>query len=78
MLLITAFALIALIALSLNIAAALGVLGLFLESVFSTFPLHLALGEIFWAHSTDFILVTIPMFILMGEIILHSGIANRM
>ena len=78
MLAITALTLVALIALGLYIAAALGVLGLFLDTAFSPFPLHTAMGEIVWSHSSDFILVTIPMFILMGEIILHSGIANRM
>jgi tripartite ATP-independent transporter DctM subunit len=41
-------------------------------------PLHRALGDIYWTNSTDFILVAIPLFILMGEILLRSGIAERM
>ncbi len=78
MLAATFVSLIVLIALGLYIAGALGVLGLFLDTAFSPFPLHTAMGEIVWSHSIDFLLVTIPMFILMGEIILHAGIANRM
>jgi len=78
MLAFTAASLIGLIALSLHIAVALGILALLLDALFSPFPLYKAAGEIIWSHSIDFILVTIPMFILMGQIMLRSGIAARM
>lgn len=78
MLEMTAVALIVMILLALYVASALGILGLLLDFVFSPFPLHLAMAEVVWSHSIDFILVTIPMFILMGELILQSGVANRM
>ncbi|GAB4293817.1 MAG: TRAP transporter large permease [Roseovarius sp.] len=69
--------LLALIGLSIPVAAALGVLGLVLDAAFSFMPLHRAMGEIAWSASTDFLLVAIPLFILMGEILLRSGIADR-
>ena len=67
-----------LIALSVPIAAVLGILALFLAQVYSPMPLFRALGDIYWVNSTDFILVAIPLFILMGEILLRAGIAARM
>jgi tripartite ATP-independent transporter DctM subunit len=70
--------LIALLALAIPVAAALGVLGLILERLYSTMPLSLAMGEVAWSASRDFLLVSIPMFILLGEILLRSGVAERM
>ncbi len=70
--------LVALIALSLPIAAALGVLGLLLDDLYSSAPLRLAMGEIAWSSSTEFLLVAIPLFILLGEILLRAGVAERM
>jgi tripartite ATP-independent transporter DctM subunit len=74
----TILVLVVLIALALPIAVVLGGLGLFLDAAYSSFPLHVMLGDIFWLHSVNFILVAIPLFIMMGEIILRSGIAERM
>jgi len=37
-----------------------------------------ALGELSWSATTSFILVAVPLFILLGEILLRSGIAERM
>ena len=70
--------LLVLIALSVPIAAVLGVLALTLAQFFSVMPLHLALGDIMWENSIEFLLIAIPLFILMGEILLRSGIAERM
>jgi tripartite ATP-independent transporter DctM subunit len=41
-------------------------------------PLSLAMGEIAWSAGRDFLLVSIPMFVLLGEILLRSGVAERM
>jgi C4-dicarboxylate transporter DctM subunit len=68
----------ALIALSLPVAAVLGLLGASFSLAFSPMPLHLAMGEMFWQSSTETILVAIPMFVLLGEILLRCGIAGRM
>ncbi|MDF1733611.1 MAG: TRAP transporter large permease [Minwuia sp.] len=70
--------LLALIALAVPVAAALGWLGLSLQYMESPMPLHRALGDMVWQTGTDFILVAIPMFVLLGEILLRSGIAERM
>ena len=70
--------LLVLIALSVPIAAVLGVLALSLGHFFSVMPLHLALGDVMWENGIEFLLIAIPLFILMGEILLRSGIAERM
>ncbi len=70
--------LLVLLALSLPVAAALGVLGVLLDQIYSKMPLTLALGEVAWSSSKDFLLVAIPMFILLGEILLRAGVAERM
>ena len=74
----TTLVLIALIALSLPIAVVLGLLALFLDLTYSFLPIQIALGEVFWVHSTNFILIAIPLFILMGELLLRSGISDKM
>ncbi len=70
--------LLALIALSVPIAAVLGVLALTLAQFYSVMPLHFALGDVMWENGIEFLLIAIPLFILMGEILLRSGIAQRM
>ena len=78
MLATTLLLLLALLALALPVAGALGVLGLLLDQIYSSMPLTLALGEVAWSTSKDFLLVAIPMFILLGEILLRAGVAERM
>jgi C4-dicarboxylate transporter, DctM subunit len=75
---VTLALLLGLLALSLPVAAVLGVVGLTLDQLYSFLPLRLALGELVWGATTDVILVAIPMFILLGEILLRTGIAERM
>lgn len=70
--------LIALLALAVPVAAGLGVLGLALLEIYSKLPLALAIGELAWATSNNFLLVAIPFFVLLGEILLRSGMAERM
>jgi tripartite ATP-independent transporter DctM subunit len=70
--------LVVLMALSIPVAATMGLLGLTLSASYSRLPLSLASGEVAWATSTSFILVSIPLFILLGEILLRSGMAERM
>ncbi|WP_374466521.1 TRAP transporter large permease [Ferrovibrio sp.] len=70
--------LIVLLAAAIPVAGALGTLGLLLDKIYSKMPLSLALGEISWSSSKDFLLVSIPMFILLGEILLRAGVAERM
>jgi tripartite ATP-independent transporter DctM subunit len=60
------------------VAAALGVLGLLAGFVFSERPLYLFVGEAVWIPSVNFVLVAVPLFILMGEILLRSGLSERL
>ncbi|MEX2643636.1 MAG: TRAP transporter large permease [Acetobacterales bacterium] len=70
--------LVVLLALALPVAAVLGLLGLGLGGLFSPFPLWLGMAELNWQHSQEYILIAIPLFILLGEIMLRAGIAERM
>lgn len=78
MLVVTLFILIGLLAVSIPVAAVLALLGLTLDLGYSFLPLHRAMGEIAWSTSTEFLLVAIPLFIFLGEILLRAGIAERM
>ena len=70
--------LVVLLALSVPIAAVLGILALTMGMTFSPMPLYMAMGDIAWENGIEFLLIAIPMFILMGEILLRSEIAERM
>ncbi|MBT3304938.1 MAG: TRAP transporter large permease [Alphaproteobacteria bacterium] len=70
--------LLGLIALSIPVATALGSLGLILAQIYSRMPVHRAIGDISWQTSIEFLLVAIPMFVMLGEILLRSGIAAKM
>ena len=78
MLLVTALILLGLLALAIPVAATLGVLGLSLSTFFSPLPLTFAMGEILWSTSNNFLLVAMPFFILLGELLLRTGMAERM
>ncbi len=69
--------LVVMLAISVPIAATMGVLGLALNQFYSSMPLYLAMGEILWNSSSEYILIAIPLFIMLGEILLRSGIAER-
>ncbi|MDP6564638.1 MAG: TRAP transporter large permease [Alphaproteobacteria bacterium] len=60
------------------VAAVLGILSFILDEIAMDGRLTAALAEIYWDKSKEFILVAVPMFILLGEIMLRAGIARRM
>jgi len=62
----------------LYVAGALGALSLILMRVFSDAPLWNVMGNRAWTNYTSFLLVAIPLFILMGELMLRAGFAERM
>ncbi|MCX8113497.1 MAG: TRAP transporter large permease subunit [Burkholderiaceae bacterium] len=70
--------LLVLMALAIPVAASLGVLGMILAQFFAFLPVSRAAGEIAWSSSNEFLLVALPMFILLGELLLRSGLAERM
>jgi len=71
-------AMVVLLALGLPIAIGLGLVGMGLSEFYSIMPLTRAMGEVAWGSSTGFLMVSIPLFVLLGEILLRSGIADRM
>ncbi len=75
----TAFLLLlGLLVLSVPVGAVLGVMGLLLGEFYAQLPLWLAIGQISWNANSSFTLFALPLFVLLGEILLHAGIAARM
>ncbi|MEM1363379.1 MAG: TRAP transporter large permease [Pseudomonadota bacterium] len=70
--------LVTLVAAAVPVAAVLGILGLALDEIFMGGRRALMMGDFIWEQSVEYILVAVPMFILLGEIILRAGIATRM
>ena len=56
---------------------AIGLVGVIGITIASGTQLWLSLGDIVWNTTNTFTLVSIPLFVLMGEIILRSGISTR-
>ena len=73
----TLLLLLGLLAISVPVAAVMGVLGLALNDFFAVMPLQRAMGEIIWNASSEYILIAIPLFVMLGEILLRAGIAER-
>ncbi len=63
--------------LSVPVASTIAGVGIIVGAFFSDYPIFEAVGEITWTASTDFLLLSIPLFVLLGEILLHSGIAKE-
>ncbi|MDD3524858.1 MAG: TRAP transporter large permease [Candidatus Cloacimonetes bacterium] len=61
---------------SLPVAGTMANLAFLLNNLFSPLPLWRASGEISWAVATDFNLFAIPLFILLGQLLVISGIAR--
>jgi tripartite ATP-independent transporter DctM subunit len=78
MITVTVCTLLILLSLAIPVAAALGFLGLILSGLYAKLPLSLAIGELSWSTSNSFLLVAVPFFVLLGEILLRSGMAERM
>src|SRR6188508_1235593 len=64
--------------LAVPVAAGLGWLGLVLNQLYSPISLIVTTGEVTWSTTTSFILVAVPFYVLMGEIMLRTGMAERM
>lgn len=60
-----------------GIGSAMGLLGIIAISVASGFSLWPTLGDIVWNSTESFTLVAVPLFVLMGEVILRSGVSRR-
>ncbi|WP_108660029.1 TRAP transporter large permease [Acuticoccus kandeliae] len=59
------------------IGTAIGLVGIIGVTLASGTRMWPTFGDIIWNTTTSFTLVAIPLFVLMGEIILRSGLARR-
>lgn len=71
-------ALLVVMGIGIPVSASLFLLGVILSGIYSPLPVIRAIGEISWTVSNEFILVAVPLYILMGEILMRSGITERM
>ncbi len=69
--------LVALLVFGAGIGSAMGLVGLLAVTLASGFSLWPTLGDIVWNTTNSFTLVAVPLFVLMGEIILRSGVSTR-
>ena len=60
------------------IAAALGILGIIAGFAFSERPFWDFIGQMVWGPTTNFVLVAVPLFLLMGEIMLRAGLSDKL
>lgn len=69
--------LLAMLSLSIPVGIVLFLLGFGTDIFFSPFPLMRGLGNLVWSTSNNATLIAIPFFVLLGEILVRSGIAAR-
>jgi C4-dicarboxylate transporter DctM subunit len=69
--------LLALLALSLPVGVVLFLLGIGVDQFYSSFPLLRGLGQVVWSSSDSGLLIAIPFFVLLGEILVRAGVAER-
>jgi len=60
------------------IAAVLGILGVLTGLVFSDRPFWNFAGQTIWGPTSNYVLVAVPLFLLMGEILLRAGLSDRL
>ena len=60
------------------VAAVLGLLGILIGLAFSDRPWWAFAGQTLWSPSSNFVLVAVPLFLLMGEILLRAGLSDRL
>jgi C4-dicarboxylate transporter, DctM subunit len=60
------------------VAAVLGVLAFLTGFLFSDRAWWLFAGQTLWGPSSNFVLVAVPLFLLMGEILLRAGLSDRL
>lgn len=69
--------LLGLLALSIPVGIVLFLLGFGVDQFFSNFPLSRALGNMVWTSSNSATLIAIPFFVLLGEVLVRSGVATK-
>ena len=69
--------LLGLLVVSIPVGVVLFLLGFGVDRFYSAFPLSRGLGNMVWSTSNNAALIAIPFFVLLGEILVRSGIAER-
>lgn len=77
MILFTASGLLIFLSLSIPVGIVLFLLAFGIDALFSPFPLMRGLGQVIWSSSNSSTLIAIPFFVMLGEILVRSGIAQR-
>ena len=71
------FGLLGLLTLSIPVGIVLFLLGFGVDRFFTPFPLLRGLGSMVWSTSNNAALIAIPFFVLLGEVLVRTGIAGR-
>ena len=69
--------LLGLMSLSIPVGIVLFLLGFGVDAFFGPFPLIRGLGALVWSTSNNATLIAIPFFVMLGEILVRSGVAAR-
>jgi C4-dicarboxylate transporter DctM subunit len=77
MIVYVAVGLLGLLALTIPVGIVLFLLGLGIDQFFTPFPLVRGLGQMVWSTSNSSTLIAIPFFVLLGEILVRGGIAEK-
>ncbi len=77
MILFTSTGLLVLLSLSIPVGIVLFLLAFGIDQFFSPFPLMRGLGQVIWSSSNSATLIAIPFFVLLGEVLVRSGVARR-
>jgi tripartite ATP-independent transporter DctM subunit len=74
---IYAVVLVALLLFGVAIGSVMGLVGILGVTLLAGTRLWSSIGDIVWNTTNSFTLVAVPLFVLMGEIILRSGVSKR-
>ena len=73
----TAIALLGLMALSIPVGIVLFLLGIGVGQFYSAFPLLRGMGQVIWSSSNSSTLIAIPLFVLLGEILVRNPFVSQ-
>lgn len=72
------FIMLGMMVLGIHVAVAIFSVAVLGTLLFLSLPLLYSFGDTLWGTLNDFILTAIPLFILLGELLLRSGVTERM
>lgn len=69
--------LVVLLLVSAPVGLSLFILAFGVDQFYSAFPLIRGMGQVLWSSSDSSLLIAIPFFVLLGELLVRSGVAAR-